>query len=394
MKPIGAAISVALVLVPTPIPFWLDTAAPLRSEPLNVVRGTVSRNQTLASALGAWLSPNAVHGLVEAARPAYDLGRISVGQPYGLATSPEGDLRAFTYGIDDLRTLRVSREGEDLRAEVLTRDYETRVTTSSGTIQSSLFGAITDAGEDDQLALDLAEIFAWDVDFNTEIQRGDSYGVAVEKLYVDGRFARYGRILAADFTRGERVLRALRFDGSQSSGYYDPRGTPLRKAFLRSPLKFSRISSGFSRARFHPILNITRPHYGVDYAAPTGTPVLAAGGGVVVSTGWLGHYGKAVRLRHPNGFETLYGHLSRVDVRPGQRVEQAQRIGTVGMTGLATGPHLDYRMSQNGRFVDPLRVVSPPAPPLSAEERTAFEAVRDERLALIEGLDAERLASR
>ncbi len=394
MKRIGAALAIALVLLPTPVPFWLDTAAPLRSEPLNVVRGTVTRNQTLAAALGAWLSPTAVHGLVEAARPAYNLARLSVGQPYGLATTPEGDLRAFTYRIDDLRTLRVSREGEDLRAEVLFRDYETHLTTAAGTVHSSLFAAITDSGEEDQLALDLAEIFAWDVDFNTEIQRGDSYRVAVEKLHVDGRFARYARILAAEFTRGERVLRAIRFDGARSSGYYDPEGKPLRKAFLRSPLKFSRITSRFSRARFHPILNITRPHYGVDYAAPVGTPVLAAGSGVVVSAGWLGQYGKAVRLRHPNGFESLYGHLSRIDVRRGQRVEQATRIGTVGMTGLATGPHLDYRMTRDGRFVDPLRVVSPPAPPLAEDERDAFEALQAERLALIEGSDSERLASR
>jgi murein DD-endopeptidase MepM/ murein hydrolase activator NlpD len=277
----------------------------------------------------------------------------------------------------------VFRRGGALEAEVVTSALETRVAAVSGVIESSLFATVTAAGEEDQLAIDLADIFAWDVDFNTEIRKGDSFRVAVEKLHANGRFCRYGRILAAEFTRGTRVLRAVRFDADASSGYYDPAGTPLRKAFLRSPLKFSRISSRFTAARFHPILNVTRPHYGVDYAAPAGTPVLAAANGVVTLAGWQAGFGKTVRLRHANGFETLYGHLSRTDVAAGQRVAQGARVGAVGMTGLATGPHLDYRMVRNGAFVDPLRVQSPPAEPIPAEERAAFEQVRGERLALL-----------
>jgi murein DD-endopeptidase MepM/ murein hydrolase activator NlpD len=243
---------------------------------------------------------------------------------------------------------------------------------------------VTASGEEDQLALDLAEIFAWDVDFHTELQRGDSFRVAVEKLTLDGRFCRYGRILSAEFTRGTRLLRAVWFEGSQASaGYYTPEGTPLRKAFLRSPLKFSRISSGFTRSRFHPILHTSRPHLGVDYAAPVGTAVRAAGDGVVVQAGWMGGYGKAVRIRHANGYETLYGHLSRFQVARGTRVAQGQVIGAVGRTGLATGPHLDYRMLRNGVFINPLKLQSPPAEPVPARERPAFELARDERLALL-----------
>ena len=187
-----------------------------------------------------------------------------------MALGPDGLMRAFTYGIDELRTLRVVRDGEGLRAEVLARQYETRVATVAGTIDSSLFGAIEDAGEDDQLALDLADIYAWDVDFNTEIQRGDSFRVAVEKLSLDGAFARYGRILAAEFVRGDRVLRAFRHEGAVGAGYYDAEGRPLRKAFLRSPLRFTRISSRFSRSRLHPVLHVRRAHLGVDFAAPVG----------------------------------------------------------------------------------------------------------------------------
>jgi murein DD-endopeptidase MepM/ murein hydrolase activator NlpD len=242
---------------------------------------------------------------------------------------------------------------------------------------------VTEGGESDQLALDLADIFAWDVDFNTELQKGDSFRVAVEKLYLDGRFAKYGRILAAEFVRGERRLQAVRFEGERGAGYYAPDGTPLRKAFLRSPLKFSRISSGFSTARRHPILHTVRAHLGVDYAAPTGTPVMAAADGVVTAAGWMGGYGKTVKLRHANGFETLYGHLSRINVRAGQRVSQGTCVGLVGRTGLATGPHLDYRMIRGGRFVNPLRVQSPPAEPIPAGERAAFDALKGERLALL-----------
>jgi murein DD-endopeptidase MepM/ murein hydrolase activator NlpD len=159
---------------------------------------------------------------------------------------------------------------------------------------------------------------------------------------------------------------------------------PVRKAFLRSPLKFSRISSGFTRSRFHPILGRFTAHLGIDYAAPTGTPVQAAANGVVTLAGWMNGYGQTVRLRHANGYETLYGHLSRIAVRGGQRVQQGDLVGAVGMTGLATGPHLDYRMTRNGTYLNPLTVDLPPAEPLGDDERPAFEAVRDHGLALLQ----------
>jgi len=231
---------------------------------------------------------------------------------------------------------------------------------------------------------EIAKEFDVDIDFHTELQKGDSFKVAVEKMYLDGRLSRYGRILSAEFVQGDRTLRAVRYDGQESQGYYAPDGTPLRKAFLRSPLKFSRISSGFTQSRFHPILKTMRPHYGVDYAAPIGTPVMASGDGVVILAGWDGGYGKAVKIRHPNGYQTLYGHLSRINVKAGQRVSQEQYIGAVGMTGLATGPHLDYRMIKGGVFLNPLKIQSPRAEPVPRGERAAFEATRDRVLALLE----------
>lgn len=377
MKRLTALAAFLLVLLPTHL-WWLDTARPaggstLVPERLTVIRGTVGRNDTLASALQDLVPPSGVRVLVEAARPVHDLARISVGRPFGVALGPDGLMRAFTYGIDEVRTLRVLRQGEELRADVLTRSLETHTAVVAGTIRSSLFGAIEAAGEDDQLALDLADVYAWDVDFNTEIQAGDSFRVAVEKQVADGAFVRYGRILAAELVRGDRVLRAIRHEGARGTGYYDPGGRPLRKAFLRSPLRFTRISSRFSRSRLHPVLHVRRAHLGVDYAAPIGTPVSAAADGVVTTAGWLGGYGRTVKLRHANGYETLYGHLSRIDVRGGQRVAQGDRVGAVGATGIATGPHLDYRMSRNGQFVDPLRQELPPAEPVPAGERAAFD---------------------
>ena len=351
---------------------------------LKVMSGKITRNATLEKVLGASLGPTHIHYLVQTARPLYDLAQLSVGHPFDVTLDPDGVLAAFSYGIDELRTLRVKRNGDALEAHVDTRTYDLRTEAVSGEISSSLFGAVEETGESDQLAFDLAAIFEWDVDFNTELRPGDSFTVAVEKMYLDGRFVRYGRILAAQLDRGSRVLRAVRFEGRRGPEYYTPAGVPLRKTFLRSPLKFSRISSRFTHARLHPILKIVRPHLGVDFAAPTGTPVRAAADGLVVSAGWSGGYGKVIRLRHTRGFETLYGHLSKIDVKRGQRVEQGERIGTVGMTGLATGPHLDYRTIRAGAFVNPLTIQPPPAEPVPTAARAAFEETRDRELALLE----------
>jgi murein DD-endopeptidase MepM/ murein hydrolase activator NlpD len=360
---------------------------------LAVVRGIVAPAATLAGLLAPAVSPTVVHGLVEAARPLHDLRRIAEGHPFGFALTPDGVLACFTYGIDELNTLRVSRSGNALQAELVKRSYDRQVATVAGRVDSSLFMAITEGGEEDQLALDLAEIFAWDIDFNTEIQSGDSFRLAVEKLYLEGSFKRYGRILAAEFRRGERTLRAVRFASAAGDGYYDPNGNPLRKAFLKSPLPFGRISSRFTMARLHPILRIVRPHLGVDYAAPTGTPVRAVADGLVTLAGRLGGYGWTVRVRHANSYETLYGHLSRIHVRRGGRVSQGTIVGAVGATGIATGPHLDFRMMRSGRYINPLRAELPPAPPIAAGERAAFALERDRCLNLLPPVSPRAQAS-
>lgn len=392
MIKLSAASALTLLLLPSHLPLEYVQAAPIpapRPEPPVSVHGTVARNATLAALLDAHLSRAAVQELVGAAQPAYDLRRIDVGRPWSLTTSPEGRLLSFRYAIDGLRTLEVTRGDGGLAARVEARSYDTRTATVSGVVRSSLFLAVTEAGEDDQLALDLAEIFASDVDFNTEVQKGDSFAVAVEKHFLDGRFAGYGQILAARFRRGTRGLEAVGYQPRGARfGYYAPDGTPTRKTFLRSPLKFTRISSGFTQARFHPLLHAFTTHLGIDYAAAIGTPVQAAAAGVVTSAGWDGGYGLAVEVRHRGGFDTLYGHLSRIDVRAGQRVDQGDRVGAVGTTGLSTGPHLHYRMLRDDVHVNPLTVQLPPAEPIAPDERDDFAAARETKLALIRATPA------
>ena len=349
-----------------------------------VVRGQIERGKTLAAALSSVISPREIHDLVISARDNYDLKDVRPGQPFRVSVTPEGKLRTFSYAIDELRTLRVSRRENGLHADVSSRNYEVRVGTAKGVINSSLFETIDEIGERDELAMELSEIFAWDIDFNTSIQRGDTFRVSVEKLYLDGELRRYGKVLAAEFVNSGRTLRAVRFEGADgNSAYYEPSGEPLKKAFLKSPLRFTRVSSSFSRGRFHPVLHRTRAHNGTDLAAPHGTPVRAIGHGTVLTAGVQGGYGKLVVVRHTNGYTSFYGHLSKILVRGGQRVSQNDLVGLVGATGLATGPHLHYGMKKNGAWADPMRIQSPPAEPLRAEDRPAFLLAASQGIALL-----------
>jgi murein DD-endopeptidase MepM/ murein hydrolase activator NlpD len=239
-----------------------------------------------------------------------------------------------------------------------------------------------------RLALELSDIYAWDIDFFSDIRNGDSVKMMVEELWVGEVFKGYGNILAAEFLNNGKIHKAYRFKHDGYVGYYDSNGKSLRKALLRSPLKFRYISSYFSKRRFHPILRIYRPHLGVDYAAPTGTPVSVAGGGTVVFAGYKGQNGKIVRIRHSGGFETYYGHLSRIPkkIKRGTEVSQGDIIGYVGSTGLSTGPHLDYRIKLNGKSVNPLKIRLPRGKSILKPLKAEFKKVVDDmnsRLALL-----------
>jgi murein DD-endopeptidase MepM/ murein hydrolase activator NlpD len=309
-------------------------------------------------------------------------------QPYRLVRTLDGMLRSFEYQIDTDRFLRVlGPEGAEPAAftvDVIEYEKTTELAALRAQIdaeRSSLIAAVNAAGERVQLAIAVAELFAGDVDFESDLQPGDTLELLYERVLREGEFARYGPIVAARLLNNRRELQAYRFEQNGRADYFDEHGRSLRRPFLRSPLRFvPRVSSGFSHRRLHPVHRVYRPHLGVDYAAPHGSPVVAVAAGSVVSAGYSGAAGLMVRLRHTNGFESYYLHLSKLGsgVRAGARVQQGQLIGRVGATGTATGPHLDYRLRRNGVFVNPLNVHRnmPPGDPIAADLRTAFDVER------------------
>ncbi len=292
-----------------------------------------------------------------------------------LFTHRDGELVGLERKLSDSETLKVTRDENGFSTNVLENPLEIRVSTASATIQNSLFQAANGAGLTDRVAFDLAEIFQYDIDFVLDIQTGDRFTVVYEEVFQDGAPLRVGNILAAKFVNGGREYRAVRYEDSQGrSQYYSPDGKSLRKAFMRAPVQFSRISSRFNLSRRHPVLNRIRAHKGVDYAAATGTPVRAAGEGRVRLVGRQGGYGNVIELEHGSGVVTVYGHLSRFasKLRRGQRVELGQVIGYVGSTGLATGPHLHYEYRVRGVHKNPQTVTLPDAEPIPAAERDRF----------------------
>lgn len=287
----------------------------------------------------------------------------------------DGELVGLERKLSDSETLKVTRDANGFISDVLENPLEVRTRTASATIQTSLFQAAADAQISDRVAFDLAEIFQYDIDFVLDIQPGDRFTVIYEEVFQDGVPLRVGNILAAKFVSDGREYRAVRYvDQSGHGQYFSPDGKSLRKAFIRAPVQFSRVSSRFNPSRRHPVLNRIRAHRGVDYAAPVGTPVRAAGEGRVRFAGKQGGYGNVVELEHGSGVVTVYGHLSRFapKLHRGQHVDLAQVIAFVGQTGLATGPHLHYEYRIRGVHQNPQTVPLPDAEPIPDAEREAF----------------------
>jgi murein DD-endopeptidase MepM/ murein hydrolase activator NlpD len=357
----------------------------------HIVAARVAPGATFASLLrNAGLAEVDIADAIARASSVFDLRKVRAAQPYRIATASDGSLRSLDYEIDGDRVLHLRRRAEALAVDVgpIAKSHSRSIV--RGVIDRaspSLFAAMDAAGESIDLSMMLAEIFAGEIDFSTELQPGDRFELVVDKEYREPEktFAGYGPILAAQFDNAGRRVRALRFAPAGSpAGYYDDRGVSMRRFFLKSPLKFEPVvTSAFSRSRLHPILREYRAHLGVDYRAPVGAPVVAVADGVVLQAGMDGGAGRLVHLRHANGYETEYLHLSSIAVRRGERVRQGDLIGRVGSSGLATGPHLDYRVKRNGAFVDPLAAhrAMPPADPIAPTDMAAFRDAEHETFA-------------
>ncbi|MDR1659218.1 MAG: peptidoglycan DD-metalloendopeptidase family protein [Desulfovibrio sp.] len=361
---------------------------PETSEPADVVvRGTVEKGDTV----GKILEKNSEQGTqpyIHAARQIFSPRSFRAGQPYMIVTdSATGRLKRFEYEIDARRRLVVEGiENPVARLEAI--EYVTTLDVVEAVINDNMFQAVADIGESPQLALRLADLFGAEINFLRDLQEGDSFAVLIEKRQREGNPAGYGRILAARFSNKGKIFEAFLFqDGEQRPQHYNRKGENLRKTLLQAPLAFTRVTSRFSMNRLHPVLGVRRAHPGVDYGAPTGTPVKAVGDGIVTGKGWVGGYGNQIVLRHSAGLESLYSHLSGYarGMSVGNRVRQGQVIGFVGSTGLASGPHLDFRLRQNGRFINPLKAVNPRGEPVSAKHREIFEKISAEELALLNG---------
>ncbi|HPC84001.1 MAG TPA: peptidoglycan DD-metalloendopeptidase family protein [Thermoanaerobaculaceae bacterium] len=380
-----AALAVGLVVgaawrdVPVPAPELLVPMPARRAEPATVARrATLSTRETLGGMMGRLGIParDATAWLAEA-QEHLDVRALPVGLEAEAVLDMEGNLLRLRLTPDWRADVVLEREGEAVRGRREPRPLEKELVVVRGTIASSLFAAVAEAGESDDLALALAELFQWDIDFHREVQLGDSFAVLCEKVRARGRTVAYGPVIAAVYEGRNRTFTAYRYlPAGGVAGTYDGQGRALRKPFLRAPLRLSRITSRFSASRMHPVLGRTLPHWGVDYAAPVGTPVMVTGSGTVSFAGPSGGRGNTVEVRHPGGYVTAYLHLSRfaAGIRPGARVEQGQVIGYVGSTGLATGPHVDYRVTLNGRPVNPASLGRDPSPPLPSAEMLRFLA--------------------
>lgn len=323
-----------------------------------------------------------LYPLRNASADIHRLRMIVPGHPYEIRLGNDNTVVSFTYQIDEEALLRITRSEAGFLAEKITIPYEKKIGKYGGIIENNLYDSLGGSEELAQLAYQLSDIFSWDIDFTTDLRKGDTFRVVVEELWLDGRFKRLGPILAAEFVNDGNTYRAFRYEGPDGrSGYYDEEGKSLQRSFLKAPLSFRRISSGFSYSRRHPILKIRRPHLGVDYVAPRGTPVSALGDGVIQFAGYKGANGNLVIIRHPKGFTTYYGHLSNVrkGIRRGVRVSQGDVVGYVGATGRATGPHLDFRMKKENRFVNPLRVNVPRSEGIPKNLFADFDRVRSAR---------------
>lgn len=368
----------------------LDELAEAAAARLNIVEGELKRNQTVLAALReAGLESSVVHPAVNAMSTVFDFRRARPGNRFYVELNSSGDVEIFRFQRSLEEVYETKREEDGSWTSGQARlDIETEVKSVSGLLDGTLGASLEALGERATLANTLAQVFQWDIDFSRDPRPGDAFRIVYESVSLDGEFLRYGRVLAASYI-GQRIERdAFFFEDpvDETAGYYDSEGRPLERMFLAAPLRYRRISSRFNPNRMHPVLNRPRPHNGVDFAAPTGTPIWASAAGTVTYAGMRGSYGNVVVLRHTQGLETWHAHMHRIErgIRPGVRVRQGQVIGYVGTTGMSTGPHLHYELRRNGTPIDPLAHQDARLPQLAGRALQDFRRTRDALRATLE----------
>ena len=374
--------------VKIPLPLLSSSPAP-KLEPVDAWRTVgIKSGDNLAKLLSPFgIDARQIHQIMSLGKPVRALRDLQAGAHLRVRLDEQGVLQALAYDLSEQQNLQLERTEDGFKAYTRAKNYQTRLAFAQAQIHNSLFAAGRQAGLNDTMIMQLASIFAWDIDFALDIREGDGFSVLYKAIYHEGEKVRSGEIVAAEFVNRGKTYRALRFtDDRDRSRYYTPQGRSVRKAFLRSPVRFTRISSRFSSGRYHPVLHRFRAHKGVDYAARRGTPVRAAGDGRITYRARKGGYGNTVIIQHGHRYTTLYAHLSRFNrkARHGQRIKQGQIIGYVGSSGLATGPHLHYEFRVNGRHHDPLRVKLPKVAPLARRFKKTFDTQSNHLLARLD----------
>ena len=357
-----------------------------------VFRSVIRSGDSAGALLLTWLDNNETDKAVKAASAVFPLNRLMIGHLFSVEREADGErVTRLTYDINEESRLVVERTAEGFEARVDVFEFDTKLVKVSGTIESSLFEAMADAGESANLAVRLADVFSHQINFVNEVQEGDTFEMVVEKKYLGDEFRRYGDIIAARFVNDGKTFEAFRFENEKGSvHYFAADGSSLETEFLKAPLNFTRVSSGYTMHRKHPIFGKVRPHQGVDYAAPRGTPVKALGAGKVTFKGWKGGYGNTLIIRHSGGIETQYAHLSRFasSLKVGQKVAQGEVVAFVGATGTATGPHLDFRVMKNGKFVNPGTLSGARSAPVDKKDRERFRTTVAEARMLLDSATA------
>ena len=360
----------------TPIVVSAPTMPPVPPEPVREeIKNTVPSGSSITALLGDYFTAQEIYNLNLQSHDVFPFTKICAGKVYRIITI-DGQFSSFVYEIDDEDLLVISREADQINMERQPIIYDVTTELVQGTIRSSLFNAIAEINEQPELAYVLADIFGWDINFILDLRVGDTFQALVEKRFREGRLAGYGNVLAAEFVNQKNVFKAVRFkEGDQKVSFYNEKGENMRKAFLKAPLSFTRISSGYTMRRLHPITKVWKAHPAIDYAAPIGTPVKTVGDGSISRKGYGKGNGNYLEVRHSNGYTTMYLHLKGFSkgMVKGKRVTQGQVIGYVGSTGMSTGPHLDFRMKRYGKPINPLKLKAPPAKSINKEHLSEFQ---------------------